>query len=582
LKRLWLLGRPHLRLLIISFVCMAMVGLTTGAYAWLLGPALRFLLTGGTAGLEPLFAFWPQAATWSRERLLWWLPSVLIAIGVVKGVGYLGQFYFVGLYGQRVVVDLRRAVFARFLALSPRQSSQQLSGDLLSRFTSDIAAVETAATYTIASWLRDPLQIAILVAVAFSRSWQLSVLSVLIVPLAVWPASRLTRALMRRVREAQSQQGTLSAQVQEGIGAMKTLQVFGAQRLELQRFEARANGLERSLSRAAWARAGVPGVMELLAAVAIASALSFALTTSVVTPEALVSFLAAIILLYQPAKDLGRVSQFAVAAATALERLDAVLSLPQPVQQGSALATVRQSVRLEDLRFGWGERAALEGVNLEIPVGQITALVGESGSGKSTLAALLLRFEVPQSGRVLLDGLDAANASLESVRAQFALVTQEPLLFAATIRENLSVGAPSANQAQLEAAARTADAHEFICALPHGYETLVGERGVTLSGGQKQRLCLARALLSGAPVLILDEATSSLDSQSEAQVQQALDRALVGRTALVIAHRLSTIAGAHRIAVLEQGRVIESGTHVELLAREGRYAALWAKQLLQD
>jgi subfamily B ATP-binding cassette protein MsbA len=559
---------------------MAMVGLTTGAYAWLLGPALRFLLTGGNDGLQPLFRFWPEAASWPRERLLWWLPAVLVAIGLVKGVGYLGQFYFVGLYGQRVVVDLRRQMFARFLGLSPRQSSQQLSGDLLSRFTADVAAVEVAATYAMASWLRDTLQIAILVVVAFSLSWQLSLVALVAVPIAIWPAARLTASLLRRVREAQAQVGSLTAQVQEGIGALKTLQVFGAQSTELRRFEGRTDVLQRSLSRAAWARAAVPGLMEVLAAAAIAGTLAFAFNTRAIAPEALVSFLAAIILLYQPAKDLGRVSPFALAAVAALERLDAVLGLPDRVRGGSAVATLQRGVTIEGLRFGWGDRAALEDVSLEIPVGQITAIVGESGSGKSTLASLLLRFETPDAGTVRLDGVDIADCSIQSVRAQFALVTQEPLLFAATIAENLRVARPEATAAELEAAARIADAHGFITGLPHGYETQVGERGVTLSGGQKQRLCLARALLSGASVLVLDEATSSLDPQSEAQVLRALDQALEGRTALVIAHRLSTIAHAHQIFVLEAGRVIERGTHAQLLDRQGRYAALWAKQQL--
>jgi len=557
-----------------------MVGVTTGAYAWLLGPALRFLLTGGTRGLEPLFRFWPEAAAWPRETLLWWLPAVIVAIGVVKGVGYLGQFYFVGLYGQHVVVDLRRALFARYLALSPRQSSQQRSGDLLSRFTADVAAVEVAATYAMASWLRDTLQIAILVAVAVSLSWQLSLIALIAVPVAIWPAAGLTAALLRRVREAQSGVGALSAQLQEGIGALKTLQVFGAQALELRRFEHGARALQHSLSRAAWTRAAVPGLMELLAAAAIAGTLLFAFSTDLVAPEALVSFLAAIILLYQPAKDLGRVSQFGVAAIAALERLDAILGLPAMLDEGTGEATLKQAVTFDGVRFAWDDRPALDGVDFQLRVGEVTALVGESGSGKSTLASLLMRFEAPQAGRVLFDGVDVRTSTVASVRAQLALVTQDPLLFAASVADNLSVGRPNATRTEIEAAARVADADTFIAALPHGYDTVLGERGVTLSGGQKQRLCLARAVLSGAPLLILDEATSNLDAESEATVLRALDQAVAGRTALVIAHRLKAIARAHRTVVLQAGRVVEQGTHAELLALEGTYAMMWRKQQL--
>jgi subfamily B ATP-binding cassette protein MsbA len=246
------------------------------------------------------------------------------------------------------------------------------------------------------------------------------------------------------------------------------------------------------------------------------------------------------------------------------------------------LPPVKREICCEELRFAWktadGERVALDGLTLRLEVGRVTALVGESGSGKSSLTALLLRFEQPRGGRITIDGLDVTAATVESVRAQFALVTQEPLLFSATVRENLLVARPAATQAELDAACAVAAAGDFIAALPAGYDTPIGERGVTLSGGQKQRLCLARAVLADAPVLVLDEATSNLDPESERDVQRALERVLEGRTALVIAHRLSTVRRADVIAVLERGRVVEQGDHAALLARGGRYAELWAQQ----
>ncbi len=577
MKRLFALGRPHRALLGLALACMVLLGGATGAWAFLMGPALRFLLSGGTEGLQRLLPFAPGLASIDAQRALLVFPALIVAFGAIKGVGYLGQFYFVGLFGQRVVIDLRREIFGKVLRLSPSQRGARLSGDLLSRFTADVAAVEQAATYSVASWLRDSLQIVILIAVAIASSWKLAVLALIVVPIAIFPASRLTAALLRRTREGQAALGLIAGQVQEGLGALRTLQAFNAEAAEQARFHRKTAAVERALSRAAWARAGTPGLLEILASVAIAGTLAWALASRSVEPDALVSFLGALVLVYQPAKDLGRVSQFALSAAAALERIEAVLQLPEhDAKDGTSLPRVSREITLHDVRFSWGERRALDGLSLRVPLGQVTALVGESGSGKSTLASLLLGFERPSSGTISFDGVDTRAASLSSMRAQFALVTQDPLLFATTVRENLRLAKPDASAAELEAACRVAAAWDFIGALPKGLDTEIGERGVTLSGGQKQRLCLGRAVLADAPVLILDEATSNLDPQSEREVQAALERVLEGRTAIVIAHRLQSIAKAANIAVLSSGRVVEQGTHEQLLSRGGAYAQLWS------
>jgi subfamily B ATP-binding cassette protein MsbA len=298
-------------------------------------------------------------------------------------------------------------------------------------------------------------------------------------------------------------------------------------------------------------------------------------------PEALLSLLTAVILVYQPVKDLGRVTQFAVQAGAAGERLFALLDLRHPVADAPdavAAPPVERSIALEDVRFSYGDRRALDGVSLELKAGQVTALVGGSGGGKSTVTTLLLRFDRPQEGRLRLDGVDADRYTAASVREQFALVTQEPLLFQGTVLDNLRYARPDATREEVEAAARVANADGFIRALPQGYDTRIGERGVTLSGGQRQRLCIARAVLARARVLVLDEATSSLDPESEREVQAALAAVLPGRTALVIAHRLSTVVNADVLHVMEAGRSVEHGTHAELLQAGGRYAALWRMQ----
>lgn len=581
LWRLWGFARPYRGILGASFACMVVLGITTGAYAYLLGPALRFLLSGGTEGLGWAARFFPQLAHADRQKALWLLPAAVVVIGVVKGAAYLGQFYGMGLFAQKVVADLRRTLFVKLSQLSPTRMSEQRTGDLLSRFSADVTAVEVAAMYTVASYVRDGLQIVILIGVALSLNWRFSLAMLVLLPIAAVPASRLTRSVLKRTREGQGKLGDLSAQVSEGLGGLRTLQAFNAQTAELSRFDAHAKVHTRAMVRAGWSRGAVPGVMEVLAALAIACALSWAAATHAIPPEQLLSILTAVVLLYQPAKDIGRVSQFAIQAAVAGERLFEILDAPSPVVDppgARSAPTLSKRVTLEGVSFAYGERPALDGLELEIPVGQVTALVGGSGGGKSTVTRLLLRFERPSSGRILLDGEDVAGLTTDSVRAQFALVTQEPLLFSTTVRENLLYARPDATEQELIAAAQVANADGFIRALPKGYDTPIGERGVVLSGGQKQRLCLARAVLARAPVLVLDEATSNLDPQSEREVQEALTTVLQGRTALVIAHRLSTIVRADRIVVMEAGRAVESGTHAELLARGGRYARLWALQ----
>lgn len=560
---------------------MALLGLTNGAYAWLTGPALQFLLTGGAFGFGKAAAFWPQLNQLPRDHLLVLLPIAVVAIGLVKGAAYLGQFYWSGLYGQRVIVDLRRQLFARLLDLSVLQRSRNLSGDLLSRFSADVAAVEVAAVYTVASYFRDTFQLIVLLAVAISASWQLTVFIAAVVPIAVWPAQRVTKSLLKRLRDSQSSLGRLAAQVQETVMALRTIKAFDASAAELSRFGRRASLVERALTRAAWLRGALPSLMELLAAVAIAAALVAVARWHLVEPAQLVSFLTAVVLAWQPAKDLGRFTGFGLQATAALERIDHILTLPPAVpdaQGAQPCRHINQGLRLQQVSFSWGDRPALSALTLDVPVGQVTALVGPSGGGKSTVVSLLLRFEEIAGGAFTVDGLDVRDFTSQSVRALFGLVTQEPLLFSATIRDNLLVARPQATDAELQAACTDANAWEFISALPNGLDTLLGERGATLSGGQRQRLCLARALLGRPQVLLLDEATSSLDPEGEKTVQQALERVLVGRTAVVVAHRLSSIARADRICVIEQGRVVEQGTHAELLALRGAYAQLWRQQ----
>jgi len=583
-RALWRLApyaRPHAGRLLLASLAMAVLALATGLYAFLVGPALRFLLTGGTSALGRLAAWAPAMESTGRDRLLLLLPMALVAVAAIKGLAYAAQFSWAGQFGQRTVAGLRRGLLDALLRQSPVQLAARMSGDLLSRFSADVTTVETAAIYAVGSWIRDGLQIAVLAGVAVALDWRLALVALAVVPVAGVPVARLTRSVLRRTREGQVRLGGMAGQLREALAAARTVQAYGVEAAEAERFSARADAHARTLSRAAWARAAVPALTEVLAAAAVALVLVWAAGGMRVPPERLISFLAALVLLYQPAKELGRASQFATQGAAAAERLLEVLDTRPLVFDAPAARSaprLSRGVRLEGLSLSYGERPALSRLDLDVPVGRVTALVGPSGSGKSTVAALLLRFLRPDAGRIVWDSVEVGACTIASIRSQVALVTQEPLLFAGTVRENLLAARPEATGGELRNALRAARAEEFVMALPRQWDTPIGERGARLSGGQRQRLALARAVLRDARLLVLDEATSNLDPEGEREVQEALDAVLPGRTALVIAHRLQTVAHADRIHVLSSGRVVEEGTHAELLAGRGWYAEAWALQ----
>lgn len=581
LRRLVPYARPHLGRLLLATLAMGVLAIATGLYAFLVGPALRFLLTGGASALGRVASWAPALESAGRERLLLSLPLALVAVAVVKGVAYAAQFTWMGQFGQRTVAWLRRALLDALLRQSPVQLAGRMSGDLLSRFSADVNAVETAAIYAVGSWIRDGLQIVVLAGVAVALDWRLALVALAVVPLAGVPVARLTRSVLRRTREGQVRLGGMAGQLREALAAVRTVQAYGAEQTEAARFAARADAHADTLARAAWARSAVPAVTEVLAAVAVAAVLVWAAGSMEVAPERLLSFLAALILLYQPAKELGRASQFATQGAAAAERLLEVLETPPLVTDAPGARPaprLARAVRLDTVSLSYGDRPAVSRLELEIPLGKVTALVGPSGGGKSTVAALLLRFLRPDAGRILWDGVDVEACTVASLRAQVALVTQEPLLFSGTVRENLLAVRPEATGGELRAALRAARAEEFVMALPRQWDTPLGERGARLSGGQRQRLALARAVLRDARLLVLDEATSSLDPEGEREVQTALESVLPGRTALVIAHRLATVCRADRIHVVVAGRIAEEGTHETLLARRGWYAEAWALQ----
>lgn len=579
--------RPEARAFAVAILCMISLALTTALYAFVSGPAVQFLISGGVDGLGLVFDAFPALrGAVDRQRAFVLLPIAIALTGLIKGVAYLGQFYSMGMIGQRVVLRLRRDFVERLLGLDARFFQGAKTGDLLSRFGSDMAQVESAITFALASSLRDSLTLAVLLGLAFYLDWRLALVAFIGVPAIILPIARLAKKLKRRTRQGQDALGNLLGIVQEGLWGQRVIQAYDMSGHELERFDVECARCVRAQVKASKARALFPAVMEIAMALGLALVLKLvadAVLSKAIAPERLVSFLATIALLFQPARQLGKVGQVTLSALASLERIGAVLQAKSDVAQkvgAIELPRIERDLAFEAVDFSYdGARAVLAGFDLKLAQGEMVAIVGESGAGKSTAALLAMRFLDPCSGQVRADGCDLRAATLASVRGQFGLVTQEPLLFTGTIAENIAYGRAMATREEIAAAARIAQAHDFIAALEKGYDTPIGERGVGLSGGQKQRICLARALLARAPILLLDEATSSLDAESEREVTRALAAALKGRTALVIAHRLSTIRSADRIAVLKSGRVTEQGTHEALLALGGEYARLYRGQV---
>ncbi|RMG13566.1 MAG: ABC transporter ATP-binding protein [Deltaproteobacteria bacterium] len=583
--------RPHLPGFFAAIGCMVVLALTTGVYAYLVGPVLEFLVTGGQKGVDAVARLLPSVdlSQLDREAVLWVLPAVILLTGLLKGASYFGQFYLMGMTGQKVVVDLRRHLFAHLLALSPGWFTRHHSGDLISRFTNDIAKVETAVTYAVTSILRDALQVIVLVGVAFYLDWRLSILAFGVIPLTLFPIVRFARRLRRVTGHSNEVMGQITERIHEAIGGIRIVQAYGQEAAERERFDRLNDDFVRVMRRSFLVRGLSTPTMEVMAVTGVALTLWLAgdaIARGTLDAAKFLSFFATIMLMYQPVKSLGRLGQFVVTGAASAERIFEILDQhPEIHDAPDAVAAPRfeHGVRFEEVSFSYqgpeGPKV-LDRVSFEIARGEVVALVGPSGGGKSTLASLLLRFHDPTEGRVTLDGIDLRRIRVASLRQLLAVVSQDTIVFNDTVRANVAYGRPEAPDEAVWAALERAQARAFVEALPDGLHTRLGERGVTLSGGQRQRLSIARAILKDAPLLILDEATSQLDAESEAAVQAALTELMAGRTTLVIAHRLATVQRADRILVVEGGRVVEAGTHGELLRLGGLYSRLHALQRL--
>ncbi len=511
-----------------------------------------------------------------------WMPLIIIALFVVRGLAGYAASYCMAWVGNRLVMDLRAQMFARLLELPTPYYDDQASGNLISKLTFDVTQVTAAATSVLVAIFKDGVAIIGLLSWMFWLNWQLTLLSLLMTPLIILIVRLVSIRLRNTSRDVQNAMGEVTQVIQEAIEGHKIVKLYGGQAYETGRFGQQTNRVRRFLMKQAAAAAASVPFVQLVAASALAAMIFFATRDASITVGSFVSFLAAMLMLTAPLKRVTSVNEPLQRGLAAAESVFALLDQSGERDTGSLnIARARGELVFEHigLRYEGAEQQALDNINLHIKPGETVALVGASGAGKSTVANLVPCFYRPTSGRITLDGHDLADIKLASLRANIALVSQDVVLFNDTVAANIAYGAMNgATEAQIQAAADAAHASEFIRQMPQGYATIVGENGVKLSGGQRQRLAIARALLKNAPLLVLDEATSALDSESERHVQAALETLMQGRTTLVIAHRLSTVENADRIVVLDQGSIVEIGTHRELLAQGRTYAKLYQIQ----
>jgi len=569
-RRLLQYVKPYRMKLILAMTCMVFVAVCTAGSAWLVQPAMDKIFID------------------KDMRMLFLIPLLIVGLYILKGVFYYGQAYLMSYVGQRIVADFREKLYDHIQRLSLSFFTKTPTGILISRLTNDVTLIQGAVSSALTSVLRDSFTIFALTVVVFYRDWKLACIAAIVLPLAAIPIIKFGEKLRKFSIKGQIRMGFITSLLQETISGNRIVKAFTMEDYESRRFAAQNDHFFKIIMKRQKIRALSSPVVEALAGVGIAGIVlvgGYAVVRGDSTPGTFGSFLAALLLLYKPFKSLSMVNDIVQGGLAAGSRVFELLDTTADIRDADGAVPLRgisHAIKFEHASFKYEDEMVLKDINFEVKAGEVVALVGVSGAGKTTLVNLIPRFYDIGEGRITIDGTDIRTLTIKSLREHIGIVTQQTILFNDTVRNNIAYGDITRSEEEIVEAAKAANAHGFIEKLPLGYDTIIGEQGVKLSGGERQRISIARALLKNAPILILDEATSSLDSESEFQVQVALERLMANRTVFLIAHRLSTIRNAHRIVVIDSGRIVEEGTHDELLAMNRIYGKLYQMQFRDD
>ncbi len=555
---------------VLSFFCMAGVSLAKGALALAAGPLSEGIFLSKNMSMLAI------------------MPVVILSVYASRGLAMYGQAYFMALVSQRTIRDIQNVLYEHLLKMSLSFFVRNPTGLLMSRITNDVNLVQQSVSKALSSLFMESMTIMVLFIIAVVKDPMITLIFIVVLPLSTIPVVRFGKRLKKISTKNQVNFGLISTFLHETITGIRIVKAFGMEPYENKRFRERSHRLYRTRLKSNLVKGVSEPVMDLIEGIGISLVIyigGMGVIQGRIDFAEFTTLMAAIIMMYAPVKKLSKVHYMIQEGVAAADRIFELMDERPEIQDRKDavdIKGVKESIAFENVQFRYEDKMVIQGISLKVEPGEVVALVGASGEGKTTLVNLIPRFYDLTEGTIRVDGVDIRDVTIRSLRAQIAMVTQETILFNDTVRNNIAYGLEEVPEEEVVRAAKAANAHSFIMELSKGYDTVIGESGMTLSGGQRQRISIARALLKDAPILILDEATSSLDTESERVVQEALNNLIRGRTTFVIAHRLSTVTGADRILVIQEGRIAESGRHEELLKLGGVYRGLYEKQFREE